>query len=139
MNWILYALLSAACAGVIPVVAKRGLEHVDSTLATAIRAVIMASCLALAAGVLGRFRQTSTFDRPALVAITLSGLAGAASWFYYFQALKYGPPTRVAVLDRTSIVFTLVLSALFLGEGVTWRSGLGVALIVLGAVLNLKG
>ncbi len=139
MNWIVWALLSAACAGVIPVVAKRGLEGVDSTLATAVRALVMAGCLVVAAGALGKFKEAHTLNRSAMTAIALSGLAGAASWFFYFLALKYGPATKVAVLDRTSIVFTLVLAALFLGESVTLRSGLGVAMIVAGALLTMKG
>ncbi|MBW3623483.1 MAG: EamA family transporter [Armatimonadetes bacterium] len=138
MNWIVYALLSAACAGLIPIVAKRGLENIDSTLATAVRAVVMAGCLLLAAALLGRFRHLSSLDRPALTAILASGLAGAASWFFYFLALKHGPATEVAALDRTSIVFTLALAALFLGEALHWRSLLGVSLIVLGVILTMK-
>jgi bacterial/archaeal transporter family protein len=135
MNWIHYALLAAACAGCIPILAKRGLEQVDPTLATALRAVVMAGVLTAAAASLGRFRHLASVDRGALTLIVLSGLAGAASWLFYFLALKTGPAVGVAVLDRMSIVFTLVLAALLLGESLTWRSALGVALIVLGALL----
>jgi transporter family protein len=139
MNWVTYAVLSAASAGIIPILAKRGLTHVDSTLATALRALVMAASLCIAAGVLGRFRQLSNVDRPAVIVLLLTGFAGATSWFFYFLALKSGPATKVAVIDRTSVAFTLVLAALLLGEAMTWRTVLGVALIITGALLTLKG
>ena len=138
MSWVVYALLSALCAGCIPVLAKRGLEHVDPTLATAVRAFFMAAILMLAALLLGKFRHLGALDRPALLLILASGLAGAASWFFYFTALRQGPASGVAVLDRTSIVFTFALAALFLREPLNGRQLLGVGLIVAGALLTLK-
>jgi transporter family protein len=138
MNWTLLAVLSAASAGLIPIVAKKGLEGIDSTLATTLRALVMAGCLLLASGVLGKFRQLPSVDRPAMLAILMSGLAGAASWFFYFMALRSGPAPKVAALDRTSVAFTLFLSALFLGEALNWKNLLGIGLIVLGAILTLK-
>ena len=77
----------------------------------------------------------SKIDSKAFFFIFLSGLAGALSWFFYFGALKNGPATAVAALDRLSVVFVLVLAVLFLGEALTWKTGLGALLVSVGAIL----
>jgi transporter family protein len=133
-SWIIYAILSAVCAALVAIFGKIGISHVDTTLATAIRSVIMAVALVLAALSLGKF-DLSKIDNKALIFIALSGLAGALSWFFYFGALKNGPATAVAALDRLSVVFVLVLAVLFLGEALTWKTGLGALLVSLGAIL----
>lgn len=139
MNWMIFAGLSAASAGLIPILARRDAAHVDATLATAIRSLVMAGSLVIAAALLGRFRQLPSLDRPALLAISLNGLACAASWFFYFLALHHGPASKVVAIDRTSVAFTLVLAALFLGEALTWRSALGVGMILGGTFVALRG
>ena len=133
-SWIIYALLSAICASAVAIFGKIGISHVDTTLATAIRSIIMAIALVLATLSLGKF-DLSKIDNKAFFFILLSGLAGALSWFFYFGALKNGPPTGVAALDRLSVVFVLVLSILFLGESLTWKTGLGAILVSIGALL----
>jgi len=135
--WLIYALLSALTAALVAVLGKIGLENVDSTAATAVRAAIMAifligfaafqGKLSLAFGIIGQ--------RRALAYIALSGAAGAASWLFYFLALKYGNVTRVAPIDKLSVVAAVVLAAVFLGEKISWTTGAGVALIAAGAVL----
>lgn len=132
--WIIYALLSAVCAALVVILGKIGLDHVDTTLATAIRSIVMALALVLAAFSLGKF-DLSKIDGHALFFIILSGLAGALSWFFYFGALKSGPATGVAALDRLSVVFVLVLAVLFLGEALTWKTALGAVLVSIGAIL----
>lgn len=135
--WAIYALLSAVSAALVAIFGKVGLQQLDSTLATAIRAVVMAAVTLLAALTLGKFKG---FTWNALAGrewlwITLAGLAGAMSWLFYFYALKTGPVTPVAVIDRLSIVFVFVFAVLFLGDAWNWRGATGVSLIVLGALL----
>lgn len=135
MTWIWYALLSALSAALVAIFGKIGISKVDTTLATAIRAVMMAGILVIAAALLGKFAHLKTIDNKAFLFITLSGIAGAASWMWYFLALKTGPAHGVAALDRLSVVFVLVLAALFLGEALTWKTALGGILVTLGALL----
>ncbi len=135
MMWIIYALLAAVFAAAVAILGKIGLKDVDSTLATTIRAVVMASFLLGAAAVLQKFSLIKTVGNQTLTFIIFSGVAGALSWLFYFLALKYGPATGVAALDRLSVVFVVILAAMFLGEALTLKSISGLVLLVLGALL----
>lgn len=135
MTWVIAALLSATFAALVAIFGKVGLASVDTTLATAIRASIMAVFLVGAAATLGKFESISTISGRTFLFITLSGVAGALSWLFYFFALKLGPASGVAALDRLSVVFVFVFAILFLGEVFTWKAGLGAAFITLGAIL----
>ncbi len=135
--YLIYALLSAIFAALVAIFGKIGLGKVDTTLATAIRAIVMASLLTLAAIVFKKW-DLSTITNKAYLYIFLAGLAGAASWLFYFLALKIGPATSVAAVDRLSVVFVILLAALFLGESLTLKSVLGGVLIVSGAFLLIK-
>ncbi len=135
--WAIYAFFSAIAAALVAIFGKLGLQQLDSTLATAIRAVVMALVTVLAALTLGKFKG---FTWNALAGkewlwIVLAGLAGALSWLFYFYALKTGPVTPVAMIDRLSIVFVFVFAVWFLGDAWNWRGATGVALMVLGALL----
>lgn len=134
-SWIIFALLSAIFAALVAVFGKVGIQNIDSTLATTVRAVIMAGFLVVTALFLGKGKLLSTIDNKALTFIALSGVAGALSWLAYFVALKTGPASSVAALDRLSVVFVLVFAVLFLAEQLTWKSGIGAALIAIGAIL----
>ena len=133
--WIGYALLSAIFAAAVAILGKIGLKNVDSTLATTIRSVAMAVFLLGVTAVLQKFSLVKTVGNQALTFIIFSGIAGALSWLFYFLALKYGPATGVAALDRLSVVFVVILAAMFLGETLTFKSVTGLVLLVLGAVL----
>ena len=135
--YIFFALLSAVSAALVAVFGKIGLGKVDTTLATAIRAVVMAVLLVAAAVILKKW-DLSQISNKAYIFIFLAGLAGAASWLFYFLALKLGPATSVAALDRLSVVFVILFAALFLGESLTAKSILGGILIVSGALLLVK-
>ncbi|MFH1246319.1 MAG: EamA family transporter [Candidatus Liptonbacteria bacterium] len=135
MNWVVLGLLSAVSAALVAVFGKIGIEHVDTTLATTVRAVIMVFFLVATSLLLGKAPLLHTIDNKALLYITLSGIAGALSWFFYFFALKLGPASGVAALDRLSVVFVFVLALLFLGEKFTYVSALGALFIAIGAVL----
>lgn len=133
--WIIYALLSAAFAALVAIFGKIGIQNIDSTLATTIRAIVMAGFLIVVALSLGKLPLLNTIHSKALLFIILSGVAGAMSWLFYFIALKHGPVTGVAALDRLSVVFVLVFALLFLGQKFTWVSAIGAALITVGAIL----
>ncbi|MEK7639862.1 MAG: EamA family transporter [Patescibacteria group bacterium] len=135
MHWITYALLSAVFAALVGIFGKVGIKGIDSTLATSVRAVVMAVFLVLVSLFLGKAKLLHTIENRVLLFIVLSGVSGAISWLFYFFALKTGPVSGVAALDRLSVVFVLILAALFLGEHLTWKTGLGGALITAGAVL----
>lgn len=135
--WLILALLSAATAGAVAIFGKIGLKGIDTTLATAVRSVIMAVFLVSAAGVLGKFKDFSVFSFGAKgwIYIILAGVAGALSWLFYFAALKLGPASAVAAIDRLSIVFVVILAAFFLGEHITKYSFVGALFVVMGALL----
>jgi len=135
--WIGYALLSAVFAAAVGILGKIGLKDVDSTLATTIRSVVMAVFLLGAATMLQKFSLIKTVSSNTLTFIVFSGIAGALSWLFYFLALKHGPASGVAALDRLSVVFVVILAALFLGEALTLKSGMGLVFLVIGALLIL--
>jgi transporter family protein len=135
--WWTFALLSAALAAATAVLAKVGVEDMPSTLATAIRTVVvlvLAWSIALARG---EHHALPTVSTRSLVFLGLSGLATAGSWLAYFRALQLAPASRVAPIDKLSLAFTVLLAGVFLGETLGWKLLLGVALMVCGALLTL--
>lgn len=135
--WLFYAFGSALFAALVAIFGKLGLKGLDATLATTIRSIIMAIFLVLVSISFQKFNGFSfgNLSSKDWALITLSGVAGALSWLCYFVALKAGPASAVAAIDRLSIVFIVFLAALFLSEGLTWKSALGAFLVVLGAIL----
>ena len=136
-TWLLYALLSAIFASLVAIFGKVGLQGLDSTTATAVRAVVMAVFLIGVVIMLGKgsFVAEIAGNSNAMKFIVLSGVAGALSWLFYFLALQKGSVSQVVPIDRSSVVFALVLAAVFLGEKITLQSAAGAALIVIGAIL----
>lgn len=135
MTWIIYGLLSAGFAALVAIFGKIGIANVDTTLATTVRAVIMAFFLLATSFALGKAHLVSAITNKAFLFIALSGIAGALSWLFYFFALKSGPASGVAALDRLSVIFVFVLAIFFLSETFTWKAGIGAFLITLGAIL----
>lgn len=135
MSWIFYALGSAVFASLVAIFGKLGLKNIDSTLATTVRALVMATFLVIVAFSFKKFDGLSEITGRPLLFIILSGLAGALSWLCYFFAIKNGPAGGVVAIDRTSVAFALVLAAIFLGEAFTWKTVAGGVLIVVGALL----
>ena len=133
--WIGYALLAAFFAALVAIFGKVGIKDVDATLATAVRAVVMAAFLVTAAVALGKTGGIGGISRRSFLFIVLSGAAGAASWLFYFIALREGPATGVAALDRLSVVIVFILAVIFLGDAFTAKAALGAALVVAGAIL----
>jgi transporter family protein len=133
--WIFYAILSAVFASFVAIFGKIGISKVDSTLATTVRAIIMAGFLLTASLALGKFNLIKTIDNKALLFIALSGIVGAISWIFYFIALKSGPTSAVSAIDKTSIVFVFIFAIIFLSEKFTWLKALGAILVGVGAVV----
>jgi transporter family protein len=135
MNWIVWSLLSALFAAATAILAKVGVAHIDSNLATAIRTtvvVVFAWSIALA---LGKHEEIREVDARAWLFLTLSGLGTGLSWLCYFRALQLGPASRVAPLDKLSVVLVMVFAVLFLGERLSPMALAGGALIAAGAVV----
>ncbi len=140
-SWLVFALLSAFFAALVAIFGKIGLQGVDTNLATAIRAVIMAAFLVGVVALQGRLENLGTVfaNHKALFFIVLSGVAGAVSWLCYFLALRMGDVSKVAPIDRLSVVFAIVFALVFLGEKLSWKAGIGAALMAAGAVILAMG
>lgn len=139
--WVLYAFLSAFTAALVAIFAKLGLREVDPTLATTLRSIIMAVFLLVLAWVMGKLEgfAVASMSGKEWLMLTLAGIAGALSWLFYFFALRDGSATAVVAIDRLSIVFVVILAALFLAETFTWRTAVGSLLMVSGAIfLSVK-
>lgn len=135
MSWIVFAILSAIFAALVAIFGKVGISNLDNTLATTVRAFIMFLFLGGVSLYLGVFNKLNQIDSKALTFITLSGIAGALSWLCYFYALKKGPASGVAALDRLSVVFVLILSVIFLSQSLNIKTITGAILITIGAIL----
>lgn len=135
--WLIYALLSAVSASLVAIFAKIGLGGVDTTLATTMRTFIMFVFFAATSFFLKKFEGLSlvNFYSKEWIFIILSGLAGAISYLFYFWALKVGFASKVAVVDRLSFVFVILLSALFLGEALSWKVIIGAIVMIAGALV----
>jgi transporter family protein len=139
MTWIGWALLSAFFAAATALLAKVGVAHVDSNLATAIRTTVVlvfAWAIALA---LGKHGEIRLLDGRTLLYLVLSGLATGLSWLCYFRALQLGPASRVAPLDKLSVPLVMVFAWLLLGEKLTVPTVAGGLLITAGAVVMVLG
>ena len=139
--WLFYALLSAASAALVAIFGKIGLQHLDANTATAIRAIVMALFLVGVVVLQGKLNLVGTVfaDKKALLFIVLSGVAGAMSWLFYFMAIKSGEVSKVAPIDKLSVVFAVVLAVILFGEKVSLIAGIGIALITGGALMVALG
>jgi transporter family protein len=134
MNWLYWALLSALFAGLTAVLAKVGVREIDSNLATAIRtAVILVFAWSIALAT--KSQPLNTVSARTWLFLVLSGLATGLSWLCYFRALQLGEASKVAPVDKLSVVVAIVLAAVFLREQLTWQHWVGGTLIVSGAIV----
>lgn len=130
--WVVFALLSALFAALTSIFAKMGIEGVNSNLATAIRTVVV---LIMAWGIVfmtGKHNQIDDITTKSWIYLVLSGLATGLSWLCYFYALQIGEASKVVPIDKFSVVITMVLAFVVLGETVTIKTVIGGALITLG-------
>jgi transporter family protein len=139
MTWVAWALLSAFFAGITAILAKVGVERVDSNVATAIRTtviMVLVGAVAFATAPAGALAHPG---RRTMLFLTLSGIATGLSWLCYFRALQLGDASRVAPIDKLSVVFAIVLAGLFLHERITWQHVVGGTLIVAGSLVIAWG
>ena len=137
MNWAIYAAMSALFAGITAVLAKMGVANVSSNLATFVRTCII---LLFAFGIVmaqGELKNIGTLSPRNWTFLVLSGIATGLSWLFYFAALKNGPVSHVAPIDKLSFVLAMLLGVLFLHEKVTKLTWLGASFILIGALLTL--
>ena len=139
MTWSGWALLSACFAALTAILAKIGIQGVNSNLAMAIRTTVV---LVAAWGIVlarGEAKDLAALPHKTLLFLVLSGFATGASWLCYFRALASGPVSKVAPIDKLSFVLAAILAIVFLREKLTWQLGLGCGLIVAGVLVTLKG
>ncbi|MFM7651906.1 MAG: EamA family transporter [Vulcanococcus sp.] len=135
--WQLWAGAAAVFAALTAVLAKVGLQGIDANLATLLRTLVVAAALSVLLAVTGQlpWRQLQSLPSASLAALVFSGLATGLSWLCYFQALQLGPVSRVAPIDKLSVVLVAVLGVWLLGEQLSLRGWIGVLLMGIGAVL----
>lgn len=130
--WVIYALLSALFAALTSILAKIGINGVDSNLATAIRTVVV---LVMAWGLVfmtGVQKQISNIGARSWLFLVLSGIATGLSWLFYYRALQMGDASRIVPIDKSSVVISMVLAFVVLKEQLTWQSIVGGLLITAG-------
>ena len=139
MNWLTWSLLSAVFAALTAILAKIGIAGIDSNLATAVRTTVVVLFAWAIVPLTSSYGAAFSLSRRTLLFLALSGLATGLSWLCYFRALQLGDASKVAPIDKLSVVFVLLLAAAFLGESLTPKTLLGGGLIAAGAiVLALK-
>ena len=133
--WFVFALLSAVFAALTSILAKIGIDGVNSNLATAIRTLVVVAMAWLMVYITGAHGGISEISRKSWLFLILSGLATGASWLCYYKALQVGEASKVVPIDKFSVVITLILAFVFLNEKITVKSGIGCALIGAGTLL----
>jgi transporter family protein len=139
MNWFWWALASAFFAGITAVLAKVGVAGVDSNLATAVRTTVILVFAWVVFLATAPARHLFQLTGRNWLYLVLSGIATGFSWICYFRALQLGEASRVAPVDKLSVVFAIAFAALILGERLGWQQWLGGALIVTGAMVMTLG
>lgn len=135
--WILLALASALFAGATSILAKCGIQKTDSTVATAIRTVVVLIMSFVMVLITGQLGEISSIPTKSWVFLILSGLATGASWLFYFRALQVGDVNKVVPIDKSSTVLTILLAFIILGEPISWLKGVCVVLIAIGTFLMI--
>lgn len=133
--WFLWALGSAIFAALTAILAKVGVEGVESDLATFIRTIVVAVLLGLLLLATGKLQSPASIAPRTYLFLGLSGMATGASWLCYFRALQIGDAARVAPVDKLSVILVTVFAVMFLGEKLTSLNWIGVCLIAAGVIL----
>lgn len=132
--WLVFALLSAVFAALTSILAKVGIEGVNSNLATAIRTVVVVGMAWLMVFLTHQQGGIADIGKKSWIFLILSGLATGASWLCYYKALQIGEASKVVPIDKMSVVITLILAFVFLHEQFTWKSAVGSVLITAGTL-----
>ncbi|HEY1312649.1 MAG TPA: EamA family transporter [Steroidobacteraceae bacterium] len=134
-DWRLFALGSALFAALTAIFGKVGVAEIDSDLATFVRTIVILMVVALLLSVRHEWTRPDALSATGMVFLVLSGIATGLSWLCYYRALQLGPASRVAPIDKLSVIFVVLFAVCFLGERFTWKVGLGGLLVTVGAAL----
>ena len=135
--WAIFAILSAIFAALTSILAKVGIEGVNSNLATAIRTIVVVLMAWFMIFITGNQNGIIDISKKSWIFLILSGLATGASWLCYYKALQLGEASKVVPIDKLSIVITIVLAFIFLGEQITLKTLIGCCLIVAGTFVMI--
>ena len=135
--WAIFAILSAIFAALTSILAKVGIEGVNSNLATAIRTIVVVLMAWFMVFITGNQNGIIDISKKSWIFLILSGLATGASWLCYYKALQLGEASKVVPIDKLSIVITIVLAFIFLGEQITLKTLIGCCLIVTGTFIMI--
>jgi transporter family protein len=135
LDWRAFALASALFAAMTAIFGKVGVSEMNSDLATFLRTLVILLLTALLIWSRGEWQRPGNLSVKGVSFLILSGIATGLSWLCYYRALQMGPASRVAPIDKLSVVLVVLFAMLFLGERLTWKVGLGSVLITAGAVL----
>ena len=136
--WLIFAIGSAFFAGITSILAKCGIQKTDSTVATAIRTIVVLIFSWLMAVITGTIGEISSIQGKTLLFLILSGLSTGASWLFYFHAIQIGNINKVAAIDKSSTMLTILLALIFLGEGISVEKIIAVLLIGIGTLLMIS-
>jgi bacterial/archaeal transporter family protein len=134
-DWRTFAVGSAIFAALTAIFGKIGVSEINSDLATFFRTLVILLVTALLVSARSEWQRPDTLSMKGLVFLLLSGLATGLSWLCYYRALQTGPASRVAPIDKLSVIFVVLFAVCFLGERLTWKVGLGGILVTAGAFL----
>jgi bacterial/archaeal transporter family protein len=135
VDWKAYAALSALFAALTAIFGKLGVSEINSDLATFLRTIVVLAVSALLISARSEWQNPASLAPKGITFLVLSGMATGLSWLFYYRALQTGPASRVASIDKLSVVFVLIFAVLIFGERLTWKVGLGAVLVSGGAAL----
>jgi bacterial/archaeal transporter family protein len=137
LDWRAYAVGSAIFAALTAIFGRVAVTEINSDLATFLRTIIILIVSALVVWARNEWQRPDDLSTKGVLFLVLSGVATGFSWLCYYRALQLGPASRVAPIDKLSVVFVVLLAAVFLGESLTWKTGIAACLITLGAVVMM--
>ena len=135
--WVIFAILSAVFAALTSILSKIGIEGVNSNLATAVRTIVVVLMAWFMVFITGNQNGIVDISKKSWIFLILSGLATGASWLCYYKALQLGEASKVVPIDKLSIVITIILAFIFLGEQITLKTLIGCCLIVAGTFVMI--
>lgn len=135
LDWRAFALASALFAALTAIFGKVGVSEMNSDLATFLRTLVILLVTGVLIWIRHEWQRPDNLSLKGVSFLVLSGIATGLSWLCYYRALQTGPASRVAPIDKLSVVLVVLFAMLFLGEQLTWKVGLGSALITAGAIL----
>lgn len=135
LDWRTYAFGSAVFAALTAIFGKVGVTELNSDLATFIRTVVILCVSGLLVWARGEWQRPDSLSSKGVVFLILSGVATGLSWLCYYRALQLAPASRVAPIDKLSVVLVVIFAVAFLGEPISWKVGIGAAFVAVGAII----